>query len=76
MSVYSMVMMGMAPFGGLMAGVTADRLGAPVTVAIGGAICLAAAGIFWTQLPQIRVLARRMVAAQQAAAAEEQLARD
>jgi MFS family permease len=74
MSVYSMMIMGMAPFGGLLAGLVADRVGAPVTVAIGGAICLLAAGIFWTQLADIRVHARRMVAAQQAASAKEQLA--
>jgi MFS family permease len=69
MGVYSMMMMGMAPFGGLLAGVAADRLGAPVTVAIGGVICLVAAGIFWTQLAGIRVLMRRMLAEQRAAAA-------
>ena len=68
MSVYSMMFTGMAPFGALLAGLVADRFGAPATVAMGGAICLAAAGIFWTQLPQIRVHARRMIAAQQAAA--------
>jgi MFS family permease len=64
MGVYSMVMMGMAPFGGLLAGLAADRFGAPVTVAIGGAICLISAGIFWTQLSGIRVLMRRMIAEQ------------
>lgn len=74
MSVYSMMIMGMAPFGGLLAGIVADRLGAPTTVAIGGVICLAAAGIFRTQLPEIRVHARRMIAVQQAASAEKQLA--
>ena len=74
MGVYSMMLMGMAPFGGLLAGVVADRFGAPTTVAIGGVICLAAAGIFWTQLPEIRVHTRRMIAVQQAAAAEKQLA--
>jgi MFS family permease len=66
MGVYSMVMMGMAPFGGLLAGLAADRFGAPVTVAIGGAICLISAGIFWTQLSGIRVLMRRMIADQRA----------
>ena len=70
MSVYSMMFTGMAPFGALLAGFVADRFGAPATVAMGGVICLAAAGIFWTQLPQIRVHARRMIAAQQAAALE------
>ena len=74
MGVYSMMLMGMAPFGGLLAGVVADRFGAPTTVAIGGVICLAAAGIFWTQLPEIRVHTRRMIAVQQAASAEKQMA--
>jgi MFS family permease len=66
MGVYSMMIMGMAPFGGLLAGLVADRLGAPATVAIGGAICLVAAGIFWTQLSGIRMHARRMIAARAA----------
>lgn len=76
MSVYSMMIIGVAPFGSLLAGLVADRLGAPATVAIGGVICLAAAGIFWTQLPQIRVQARRMIAVQQAAPAQGPLARE
>jgi len=75
MSVYSMMILGMAPFGGLLAGLVADRLGAPVTVAIGGVVCLIAAAIFWTQLPEIRVHARRMIADQQALT-EQQLARE
>jgi MFS family permease len=69
MGVYSMVIMGMAPFGGLIAGLAADRLGAPATVAIGGAVCLVSACIFWTQLAAIRVHIRRMLAEQQAAVA-------
>jgi MFS family permease len=64
MSVYSMVIMGLAPFGGLLAGLGADRWGAPATVAIGGVICLISAGIFWTQLAEIRVHMRRMIAQQ------------
>ena len=74
MGVYSMMIMGMAPFGGLLAGVAADRYGAPAAVAAGGVICLASAGIFWTQLPEIRVHARRMIAEQQAVSAEKQMA--
>jgi MFS family permease len=69
MGVYSMMIMGMAPFGGLLAGLVADRLGAPVTVGIGGAICLISAGIFWTQLAGIRVHIRRMLAEQRAVTA-------
>jgi MFS family permease len=74
MSVYSMMILGMAPFGGLLAGLVADRLGAPLTVAIGGAICLLSAVIFWTQLEGFRVHTRRMLAEQRAA--EELLARE
>jgi MFS family permease len=69
MGVYSMVIMGMAPFGGLIAGLAADRLGARATVAAGGAVCLVSACIFWTQLAAIRVHIRRMLAEQQAAVA-------
>ena len=71
MGVYSMMFIGMAPFGGLLAGIVADRVGAPATVAGGGVICLVAAGIFRTQLGGIRVHARRLIANQQAAAEEE-----
>ena len=66
MGVYSMVIVGMAPIGGLLAGLVADRLGAPVTVAVGGVICLISAAVFWTQLAGIRVHMRRMLAEQRA----------
>ena len=67
MSVYSMMFMGMAPFGALLAGVAADRLGAPLTVAGGGVISMLAASIFWMWWPQIRVHARKLIVAQQMA---------
>jgi MFS family permease len=70
MSLYSMMLMGMAPIGSLMAGAAAGKLGAPATVAAGGAISIAASGIFWLYLPQIRVSARRMIVAQQMAAGD------
>ena len=53
MSVYSMMFMGMAPIGALLAGAVADRIGAPLAVAGGGAICLAASGVFAVWLPRI-----------------------
>ena len=68
MSVYSMMFMGMAPIGSFLAGVAADRVGAPWTVASGGIVCMAAAGVFWLRLPQIRTHARRLIVAQQMAA--------
>lgn len=67
MSVYSMMFMGMAPIGSLLAGAAADGLGAPWTVAAGGFICMAAAGVFSIWLPRIRGHARRLIVAQQMA---------
>jgi len=46
MSIYAMMFLGMAPLGGLLAGGLAHRLGAPLTVALGGAGCVAGAAIF------------------------------
>ena len=41
MSIYVMMFGGMVPLGGLLAGLAAHRLGAPLTVALGGLGCLA-----------------------------------
>jgi len=68
MSVYSMVFMGMAPFGALLAGVVAGRIGAPWTVTGSGIVCMTAAVVYWTQLARIRGPARQLIAAQRAAA--------
>jgi MFS family permease len=67
MSVYSMMFMGMAPIGSLLAGAAAGHIGAPWTVAIGGIFCAIAAGLFAIKLPGIRVHARRLIVAQQMA---------
>jgi predicted MFS family arabinose efflux permease len=64
MALYSMMFMGMAPLGALFAGVAADRVGAPMTVALGGAACLVGAGVFATRLPVIRIEARALIVAQ------------
>ena len=64
MALYSMMFMGMAPLGSLLAGVAADRLGAPWTVAIGGVACIGGSAVFWAQLPALRVAARRLIIAQ------------
>jgi MFS family permease len=63
MSVYSMMFMGMAPVGAVLAGLAAERWGAPPTVAGGGVICMVAAGVFGFRLPSIRAEARRQMAA-------------
>jgi MFS family permease len=70
MSVYSMMFMGMAPLGALLAGWSADRIGAPRTVLIGGTACAAAAAIFRWSLPRLRADARRLIVAQQAVGGE------
>src|SRR5205823_119981 len=46
MSVYSMMFMGVAPFGALLAGSLAGYIGAAETVAIGGGVCIMGAVIF------------------------------
>jgi MFS family permease len=70
MSVYSMMFLGMAPFGGLSAGYSAEHIGAPATVAGGGAICLVAAVLFRLHLPSVRGEARALIVAQGLAASE------
>jgi MFS family permease len=64
MAVYSMMFMGMAPFGALLAGWLADRFGAPATVALGGLCCIAGAAVFATRLPGLRRQARDLILAQ------------
>lgn len=54
MSFYSMAFLGMAPFGSLLAGALANRLGAPRTVMVSGSICIAGAGWFASHLGEIR----------------------
>ena len=70
MAVYSMMFMGMAPFGTLLAGALADRLGAPVTVAMGAVAAIGGAVIFGRNLPKIRTEARRPIIAQGIAGGE------
>jgi MFS family permease len=68
MSVYSMMFMGMAPIGALMAGALAEPIGAPRTVAIGGVLCIGGGIWFATKLPTLRGRARELMLAQQASA--------
>jgi MFS family permease len=70
MALYSMMFMGMAPFGALLGGAIADRLGAPVTVAVGAVASLGGAVWFGMQLPKVRVEAHRLIVAQMAAGGE------
>ena len=70
MAVYSMMFMGMAPFGALLGGALADRMGAPLTVALGGVACIVGAIWFGRALPELRVEARRLIVAQGLAGGE------
>jgi len=70
MAVYSMMFMGMAPVGALIGGALSDRLGAPVTVTLGGMAAIAGAWWFGVQLPKIRVEARQLIVAQAMAGGE------
>jgi MFS family permease len=57
MSLFSMMLVGMAPFGSLIAGWSADRFGAQKVIAIGGFFCALAGIIFARQLPKLRKVA-------------------
>lgn len=58
MAFYTMAFLGTAPLGSLLAGTLAERFGAPLTIAIGGAAVLAAAAWFASKLPLLRALVR------------------
>ena len=58
MSFYAMSFQGVAPFGSLIAGALASRIGAPHTLMMGGAICVGCAALFASQLPKLRQLVR------------------
>jgi predicted membrane channel-forming protein YqfA (hemolysin III family) len=70
MSIYSMMFMGMAPVGALLAGIIAERFGAPFTVAAGGVIAIAGSIAFGLRWPELRPEARQLVLAQQMVAGD------
>jgi MFS family permease len=63
MAVYSMMFLGMAPVGALLAGWLAERMGAANTVALGGVCCILSALIFSLRLPALRREARKLLVA-------------
>jgi MFS family permease len=54
MSLYSMAFIGLSPLGSLLAGAVAARIGAPATIALGGAGAMMAALVFGSRLPRLR----------------------
>ncbi len=67
MAVYSMMIMGMAPLGSLLAGVLATKIGAPGTIAVGGFACTLGGIVFASRLSGLRAEGRALIAAQEAA---------
>jgi MFS family permease len=58
MSYYTMAFFGASPFGSLFAGALAHRIGAPATVMLTGACCIAGAIWFTIDLPKVRAIIR------------------
>ena len=54
MSYYTMAFFGAAPFGSLLAGALAHRIGAPHTVILTGSFCVAGSFWFTFELPKVR----------------------
>lgn len=65
MSLYTLSFMGMGPFGALLTGALAERLGAPVAAAICGAACLGAVGLYCLRLPSLSAALRPMYVQQE-----------
>ncbi|HMJ14061.1 MAG TPA: MFS transporter [Polyangiaceae bacterium] len=63
MALYSMMFMGMAPFGALLAGSLAEHIGATWTVMLGGTCCALAALVFGLRLAEFREEAHRIIVA-------------
>jgi len=63
MGFYAMAFMGTMPFGSLLAGTVARRIGAPTTVMIGGTLCLLGSLMFARMLPRLRHIVRPIYAA-------------
>jgi len=79
LSLYTMVFMGTAPLGSLVAGSVATQLTAPQMVRIGGLCCLVGALVFARYLPVLRALVRPNAAThglRQAATGQTQTAVD
>lgn len=58
MALYAMAFAGMAPFGSLLAGAIAARIGAALTIMCCGVLCLLGAAAFASRLPALRAVVR------------------
>jgi MFS family permease len=62
-AILSMLILGVVPFGALLAGFLAEHFGAPLTVAVGGLACVAGAVLCSVNLPTLTVQARQLISA-------------
>jgi MFS family permease len=62
MSLYTMAFMGTMPLGSLMAGVLAERIGAPNTLLLGGMCCIIGGAVFAGKLKILRKQAQQVYA--------------
>lgn len=62
MAFYAVAFLGTAPIGSLLSGVLADHIGAPYTILLGGAACVAGAVAFRLALPGLRPRIREVYA--------------
>jgi MFS family permease len=60
MSLYTMSFLGVVPFGNLLGGSLADRIGAPNTLTIAGSACILGSLWFSRQLPALRKIVREI----------------
>jgi MFS family permease len=63
MAFYSAAMMGTLPFGNLIMGKVVDAIGAPYTLLIGGGLAILAAGLFSTQISNLRRISSEQITA-------------
>jgi MFS family permease len=62
MSLYAMSLMGVMPFGSILAGSVADKIGVQFTLLLGAAFCIIGASIFAAKLPMLCKLLRPVLA--------------
>jgi predicted MFS family arabinose efflux permease len=62
MSLFTMAFAGAAPFGSLLAGGLASRIGAPATLLLGGVCCISGSLLFARALPSLREMVRPIYA--------------
>jgi MFS family permease len=58
MAFYTVAFLGTMPIGSLATGIVAERLGAPVTIAVGGVLCVLAGLWFLSRLPSLGAVVR------------------